>query len=542
MRRIRSLVLLGLIACATFTMAQSDVCASALGITCGSTVSGNTSGFTADAAPVCVVGNNTAPGVWYRITGTGAAMTASLCGSAYDTQLRVFSGTCAALVCVTGNDDFCGLQSQVTWASTAGVIYYILVYGFGTSSGAYTLSLTCPPPPTPLCYAENLTPYLADPYAGTAVTLSDDVHSGVVPIGFPFCYNGNTYTQCVIASNNYITFDLTRAGTYSPWSTVAIPAALPVGPQNAILQPWQDIHPGVGGSIRYQTLGVAPYRRFVVSYQNVPMFSCTGQLYTSQIVLYESTNCIGCYILSKPLCTTWNQGRAVHGLQNTSGSSAMSVAGRNNTQWVTSSEGRFFTPTCAPCSTSVTGSCLSVVLPIELIHFRGRHDGGVNVLDWVTASESNSALFIVERSGDGLAFGTLGNMAAAGHSQENREYLFRDVHPLEGVSYYRLRMIDVDGSVETSPVITVAGERKEGLLVYPNPAGSVATVRLPMGIVPPAEVVLRDMTGRVVRSAMVRSPEDELPLEGLAEGVYSIELAGRGPTMTARFVIERSDH
>ena len=42
----------------------------------------------------------------------------------------------------------------------------------------------------------------------TSVSLSDDEHSGVVPIGFTFNYYGNNYTQCVISSNNYITFNL----------------------------------------------------------------------------------------------------------------------------------------------------------------------------------------------------------------------------------------------------------------------------------------------------------------------------------------------
>ena len=40
--------------------------------------------------------------------------------------------------------------------------------------------------------------------------LSDDVNSAVLPIGFPFTFYGNTYTSCVISSNNYITFDLTN--------------------------------------------------------------------------------------------------------------------------------------------------------------------------------------------------------------------------------------------------------------------------------------------------------------------------------------------
>jgi hypothetical protein len=64
-------------------------------------------------------------------------------GTTYDSKIGVFSGTCAAPVCVTGNDDFCGLQSQVTFASALGTTYYVLVTGFSTNTGAFTLTTTC---------------------------------------------------------------------------------------------------------------------------------------------------------------------------------------------------------------------------------------------------------------------------------------------------------------------------------------------------------------------------------------------------------------
>lgn len=317
--------------------AQADLCAGATVVTCGGTYVGNTTAFTADVAPFCGTNDGTAGGVWYRFVGTGSTVVASLCGSGYDTKIRVYTGVCATLVCVAGNDDFCGLQSQVTWTGTLGVGYRILVHGFGTAVGPYSLSITCPPPPVPLCYSQAPVPYAADPYAGTPLALTDDLHSGILNIGFSFCFNGTSYTQCVVSSNNYITFNTANAGTFSPWTTVAIPNTTPTQPHNAVLDPWQDINPGVGGSIFYQTLGTAPNRRFVVSYLNVPMFSCTAQLYSSQIVLYEGSNCIESLILNKPICATWNSGNAVQGLQNNGGTSATVVAGRNNTQWTATS-------------------------------------------------------------------------------------------------------------------------------------------------------------------------------------------------------------
>ncbi len=178
----------------------------------------------------------------------------------------------------------------------------------------------------------------------TSVSLSDDEHSGVVPIGFTFNYYGNNYTQCVISSNNYITFNLANANNFSPWSiNFNVPDASTTEIQNAILGPWQDINPGAGGNVRYATVGTAPNRIFVVEYCNIPMFSCTNLQFSSQIQLYENGSRVQTHIISKPLCTTWNTGQAIHATHNNGGTQATVVTGRNaNSQWTVNNEGREF--------------------------------------------------------------------------------------------------------------------------------------------------------------------------------------------------------
>ena len=178
----------------------------------------------------------------------------------------------------------------------------------------------------------------------TSVSLSDDSHSGVVPIGFTFNYYGINYSQCVISSNNYITFNLANANSYSPWSTnFNVPDASTPEIHNAILGPWQDINPNVGGTIRYATVGTAPNRIFVVEYCNIPMYSCTNLQFSSQIQLHENGNRVQTHIISKPLCTTWNSGQAIHATHNNGGTLATVVTGRNaNSQWTANNEGREF--------------------------------------------------------------------------------------------------------------------------------------------------------------------------------------------------------
>jgi PKD repeat protein len=216
--------------------------------------------------------------------------------------------------------------------------------------------------------------YNPDPLSnGTAVTLSDDTQTGLLPIGFTFCFFGNSYTQFIIGSNNWIGF---QAGETSTWVTAPIPNTNgTTTPRNTIMGAWQDINPGIGGTVKYALYGTAPNRRLAVSWYNVPMFSCTGQLYSSQIIIYETTNIIETHILNKSLCTTWNSGNAVHGLHNSTGTVAVVVPGRNNTQWTASNEGKRFTPS-GPATSTVnwyilptnalvgTGTAISVTPPV----------------------------------------------------------------------------------------------------------------------------------------------------------------------------------
>ncbi|MGQ0740307.1 MAG: T9SS type A sorting domain-containing protein [Bacteroidota bacterium] len=122
----------------------NDDCANSILLNCGQTVTGSTATATLDGPASCV-GGGTAPDVWYRVVGTGANITAILCGSGYDTKVDVYTGTCGALVCVGGNDDFCGFQSQFTWATTTGTTYHIRVHGFLGSTGPFTLNIACQP-------------------------------------------------------------------------------------------------------------------------------------------------------------------------------------------------------------------------------------------------------------------------------------------------------------------------------------------------------------------------------------------------------------
>jgi len=133
-----------------FCPPTNDLCGDAIAVNCGDTIIGNTDLATSDDEQGTCGTTQGAPGIWYSITGNGDIITASLCNSGYDTKIQIFEGSCAAMTCVNGNDDSCGLQSETLFVSTVGTEYYIYVYGYGTGTGDFELNLTCvTPPPAP---------------------------------------------------------------------------------------------------------------------------------------------------------------------------------------------------------------------------------------------------------------------------------------------------------------------------------------------------------------------------------------------------------
>lgn len=192
--------------------------------------------------------------------------------------------------------------------------------------------------------------------APTTLNLSDDVYSSVVNIGFTFNFYGTNSTQCVISSNGYVSFNLANANSYSPWSLNGTP--LPntglTSAYNTAMLCYQDMNPAAGGSVKYQTVGTAPNRIFVVLYEDVAMFSPPTQCNYMSLLLFEGSNNIEYHIGNKPVGPAWNGGLAIQGTENNFGSVAHITPGRNNTQWTVNQDAKKFTPTAPNNTTAYT--------------------------------------------------------------------------------------------------------------------------------------------------------------------------------------------
>lgn len=96
-----------------------------------------------------------------------------------------------------------------------------------------------------------------------------------------------------------------------------------------------------------------------------------------------------------------------------------------------------------------------VILPIELVSFRGEKQGRNNELKWTTATEINNDFFTLEKTIDGENFEIVENINGAGNSSQYFEYSILDYEVDQVINYYRLKQTDFDGKYTFSSVISI---------------------------------------------------------------------------------------
>lgn len=382
-----------------------------------------------------------------------------------------------AAVCVgqatssTGNPTLCGVNL------VGGTTYYIMI-DTDPSPTCTPFNINVTSSSSPSCglnYTSSVIAFAPDLNAGTniALPIDDRFASSYVPFGFTFCFDGFGFSQGLVSSNGYLIFDPISCASNLPsanaspgaYSAYTISAAIPNttnAPRNSIMFPWQDINPAIGGTIKYQTLGIAPNRRFVITFDQIPYYSCTTLKFTGQLKIFETTNTIEMHIAKKEICAGWNGGDGIMGLHNYNGTVAVTNAAYNYpTNYTLTNQAFRFTSNCGP-------AC--IILPVKLMSFSVNSDNSFNVLNWSTSTEVNNDYFSVEYSTDMVNFYELGKVDGAGNSNVVRSYQFVDNAIYDEVVYYRLKQVDFDGVYSFSDIVAVNRMEEGDVSIYPNPA------------------------------------------------------------------------
>jgi len=174
-------------------------------------------------------------------------------------------------------------------------------------------------------------------------------------------------------------------------------------------------------------------------------------------------------------------------------------------------------------------SAASNPLPIELLAFDAfLLDNQTVSLEWTTLVEINNDFYTVERSVNGVDFEVLGTKPGAGNSNALLNYSLLDEDPFQGISYYRLKQTDYDGSYTYSQIETININALDVISLFPVPAiGSIQLVVFSSRETNMTVQVL-DMVGRKVLNSEVglKEGKNELSIDisGLARGIYIFDL------------------
>jgi len=175
-------------------------------------------------------------------------------------------------------------------------------------------------------------------------------------------------------------------------------------------------------------------------------------------------------------------------------------------------------------------------LPVQLTSFLATRAGAGVQVAWATASEKNSAYFVIERSLDGRTFAGLTRTAAHGTTSLSHYYASLDASAPAALLYYRLRQVDFDGTVAFSPVVTVAaadGATAEFALA-PNPAHE----RVSFFTAAPTAFGVRNALGQLVRSGTTAAGSNSLLVNDLPAGIYFFELHSAAGRVVRKLVKE----
>lgn len=91
---------------------------------------------------------------------------------------------------------------------------------------------------------------------------------------------------------------------------------------------------------------------------------------------------------------------------------------------------------------------IGIPLPVTLAYFGGKETDRRNRIEWTTYSEQSSDYFSLETSTDGIYWFQIGNIIAAGNSNQHIDYSYDHQFTCLCYNYYRLKQVDFDGNYE----------------------------------------------------------------------------------------------
>lgn len=178
-------------------------------------------------------------------------------------------------------------------------------------------------------------------------------------------------------------------------------------------------------------------------------------------------------------------------------------------------------------------------LPVKLVSFDVKKEGGTAQLAWSTSEESNSAYFEVQRSLDGKKWQPVTTVRAKGESKVLEHYEAIDENPLRGVNLYRLKMVDKDGTSALSRIHKIEFDPQVEYALFPNPVSEQLSLQTAEDWKQIDKVEIFNINGIKVYSSPL-NPEKQINIKSLPVGQYVVKLTRKNNLVSDyRIVIAR---
>lgn len=180
-------------------------------------------------------------------------------------------------------------------------------------------------------------------------------------------------------------------------------------------------------------------------------------------------------------------------------------------------------------------------MPVTLISFDIHKERQTASLKWATSSEQNSKGFEIQRSTDAKSWKNLGFVdvkSLNGNSSSTLNYNFTDKAPLKGVNYYRLKMVDLDGTFAFSSVKVISIENgSSSISTYPNPVQDELIIE---GLSGAETIKVLDTSGRIIVESnnTMNQSKKTLDIRSLTNGMYLISIQAPDGSLVSYKVIK----
>jgi len=181
-------------------------------------------------------------------------------------------------------------------------------------------------------------------------------------------------------------------------------------------------------------------------------------------------------------------------------------------------------------------------LPLNLSNFTGEFINGKNQLYIYVLQAINVKTISIEKSSDGIHFSEIGALPSSLNWMGKHTYT--DAQPFAGNNYYRLRIVNNDGTFDYSNILLLKNDAKRLVYIYPNPVKDVLTIGVTSLNAARYNCLVYDISGKLLFSGTHQLAQGvqtiSIPFNQIAAGVYVVKVADEdGNTIIRKNVVKQ---